>query len=92
MTNTTTNELGEAFETFVPANKADDKGRQIGFVVGLRDNGSDFYAWVQNARYTGNGQWADFGAPQRSRRFDSLAAANSWAYSTARSRIAKLQG
>jgi hypothetical protein len=49
---TTTQQLGEIFETFVPANKTDDKGRGIGYVVGLRDNGTDFYAWVQNARGT----------------------------------------
>jgi hypothetical protein len=87
----TTNVLGEVFETFVPAKKVDDKGRVIGFVVGLRDNGSDFYAWVQNARQTGNGEWIEFGTTQRSRKFASQTAATSWAYSTARARIQKLQ-
>ena len=87
---TTTLELGPTFETFVPANKRDAKGRHIGFVVGLRDNGVNFYAWVQNARYLGNGQWVEFGVQQRSRCFDSLKAANTWAYTTARERIAKL--
>jgi hypothetical protein len=84
----TTAELGPIYETFIHANKLDSKGRHIGYVVGLRDNGTDFYAWVQNARYVGNGEWVEFGVQQRSRRFDSLQAANAWAYATARERIA----
>ena len=87
---TTTTELGPIFETFVHANKRDDKGRHIGYVVGMRDNGVNFYSWVQNARYLGNGEWVEFGVTQRSRCFDSLQASRNWAYATARQRIAKL--
>lgn len=87
--------LGEIFETTLPANKKDGKGREIGFTVGLRDNGVDFYAWVQNARLvkgtTISGEWADFGVGQRSKKFTSAKAASSWAYGAARDRIAKLK-
>lgn len=93
-------ELGEIFETFVSANKFDEKGREIGFIVGLRDNGEDFYAWVQKARRevkTRNGvrlspgDAYDFGPRQRSKKFPSHAAAKAWAYGTARERIAALK-
>lgn len=87
---TTTQDLGEIFEALVHANKKDDKGRGICYVVGMRDNGEDFYAWVQNARYLGNGDWIEFGTAQRSRKFSSHEAAKQWAYGTARERIAKL--
>ncbi len=87
-----TKELGETFETFVSAKKFDNKGREIGFIVGFRDNGEDFYAWVQNARRVGlNGEPGDFGTRQRSKLFASQQAAKSWAYGTARERIAKLK-
>lgn len=89
MTTTTTPELGEIFETFVPAGKVDSKGREIGFTVGLRDNGKDFYAWVQAARKVG-ADFKDFGVVQRSKLFTSQEAATGWAYRTARERIAKL--
>ena len=85
----TATEFGETFENYLPAGKVDYKGRKIGFIVGLRDNGSDFRAWVQNARFV-NGEWADFGVTQRSKSFSSQQAATSWAYSTARARIANL--
>lgn len=81
--------LGETFETTLPSGKFDGAGREIGYTVGLRDNGVDFYAWVQNARRT-KSEWKDFGTPQRSKRFDNQAAANRWAYATAKERIAKL--
>lgn len=84
-------ELGQAFETFVSANKRDSKGREIGFIVGLRDNGTEFYAWVQNGRSDRRGNFKDFGAAQRSKVFDSKEAANTWAYKTAKERIAKLK-
>lgn len=88
-------ELGEIFETTLPAGKKDSAGREIGFTVGLRDNGVDFYAWVQNARLVKgtaiNGEWKDFGVSQRSKKFTSQDAARRWAYSTARDRIAKLK-
>ena len=87
----TTQELGEIFETLVHANKKDDKGRGICYVVGMRDNGTDFYAWVQNARYFGNGKWIEFGTQQRSRKFTSQESANLWAYGAAKERIAKIK-
>lgn len=88
-----TAELGETFETNLGSGKFDDKGREIGYTVGFRDNGTDFYAWVQNARRVivkGGFEWRDFGVPQRSKCFASQAEANKWAYTTARARIAKL--
>lgn len=91
---TATNEatLGDIFENWVDAKKLDSKGRRIGFVVGFRDNGTDFYAWVQNGRMEnkGNADWSEFGPAQRSVKFTSQSAATSWAYQTARERIAKL--
>ncbi len=83
-------ELGEIFETFVSADRKDSKGREIGFIVGFRDNGIDFYAWVQCARRTTLTNWSDFGVRQRSKLFTSQVAARTWAYMTARARIAKL--
>lgn len=81
---------GEALESFVGSGKIDAKGREIGFTVGLNDNGTDFAAWVQSARRTKAG-FADFGVPQRSRNFATQRAATAWAYATARERIAKLK-
>ena len=86
---TNTKELGDTFETTLSANRVDSRGREIGFTVGLRDNGVDFYAWVQNARKV-KGEWVDFGVLQRSKHFTSNDAARDWAYSTAKARIAKL--
>jgi hypothetical protein len=81
--------LGEIFETTLPSGKFDSAGREIGYTVGLRDNGVDFYAWVQNARRV-KGEWKDFGVAQRSKKFGSQVEANRWAYATAKERIAKL--
>jgi hypothetical protein len=41
---------GELTETYMNSNVRDNKGREIGFIVGFRDNGTDFRAYVQNAR------------------------------------------
>jgi hypothetical protein len=92
---TTTNEapqLGDIVESWVDAKKLDNKGRRIGFVAGFRNNGTDFFAWVQSARMENksNADWREFGPAQRSVKFTSQAAATSWAYQTARERIAKL--
>lgn len=84
------NPVGEEFETFMSAGKMDSKGREIGFIVGFSDNGEQFYAWVQNARAVGH-DFSDFGTRQRSKEFTSQKAANTWAYRTARERIAKLK-
>lgn len=83
-------EYGEIFESHMGTNRCDDKGREIGFVVGLRDNGTEFAAWVQNTRRV-NGAWKEFGVMQRSKSFTSQAAATSWAYATAKDRIAKVR-
>ena len=82
--------MGDSFEQFIQSKKFDNKGRAIGYVVGLRDNGTDFYAWVQNARADVSGGWVEFGVRQRSRKFNSADKAKSWAYRTAKDRIAKL--
>lgn len=79
----------EEFETFVSAEKCDLKGREIGYIVGFSDNGTDFYAWVQNARRC-EGDASYFGVRQHSKRFASQVEANRWAYRTAKERIAKL--
>jgi hypothetical protein len=84
-----TSEFGEIFEAVLEAGKKDSKGRKIGYIVGLRDNGTDFRAWVQNARFV-KGDWSDFGVIQRSKSFRSQEEATRWAYSTAKERIAKL--
>jgi hypothetical protein len=86
---TTAAQFGEPLETYLTARKFDSKGREIGFAVGLNDNGTDFHAWVQCVRRV-KGEWRDFGTRQRSKKFSSQAAATRWAYSTARERIAKL--
>lgn len=83
-------ELGEIFQNFLGTGCKDSKGREIGYVVGLRDDGTTFYAWVQNTRRV-NGEWQEFGAPQRSKSFSTQQAANVWAYTTAKQRIAKVK-
>lgn len=86
----TTTQFGDIFETHLPTGKRDSKGRMIGFIVGFRDNGTEFFAWVQNARLV-NGEWADYGVRQRSRSFPAQHFATTWAYAAARVRIAKIQ-
>ena len=96
----TANPLGDIFEAYLDSGKTDQKSRRIGYIVGLRDNGTDFYAWVQNARMDKAGEFFgllgglpfDFGVVQRSKKFTSQSAATAWAYSTARARIAKIGG
>jgi hypothetical protein len=83
-------EYGPTFEAYMAAGRKDASGREIGYVVGLRDNGTEFAAWVQNARKA-NGIWVEFGASQRSKSFKSQAAATNWAYATAKERIAKVR-
>lgn len=82
-------EYNNKFETYLDSGKVDSKGRPIGYIVGFNDNGSDFRAWVQNARKV-KGEWVDFGVIQRSKGFSSQKAATEWAYSTAKQRIAGL--
>ena len=83
-------EYGEVFEAYVRSGRYDSKGREIGYIVGFRDNGTDFRAYVQNARRV-NGEWKEFGVQQRSKSFRSQAAATTWAYATADERISKIK-
>ena len=76
-------------ETWVGSGKFDSKGREIGFIVGTNDNGKEFAAWVQAGRKFAN-DFVDFGVRQRSKMFATQQAATTWAYSTAKQRIAKL--
>ena len=76
-------------ETYIGTGRKDSKGREIGWIVGLNNNGTTFAAWVQNARRV-NGEWKEFGVQQRSKSFDSQDAATRWAYATAHERVAKL--
>lgn len=82
--------FGTPVETFVGSGKKDSKGREIGFTVGLNDNGTDFHVWVQASRRVGH-DFNDFGVRQRSVRFASQEAATTWGYATARARIANLK-
>lgn len=81
----------ERFETFIHANKTDSKGRQIGYIVILADNGVEFYANVQKGVALKKGDFAAFGATQKGKKFKTHAAAKSWAYTTAKQRIADLK-
>ncbi len=90
MTTTTTTQLGDISEIYLSTGKHDSKGRMIGFIVGFRDDGTEFFAWVQNARLV-NGMWADYGVRQRSRSFPAQHFATTWAYAEVRVRIAKIQ-
>lgn len=77
-----TNEYGEIFKNFIGTGVKDQKGREIGYVVVFRDNGTDFRAYVQNTRLI-KGEWEEFGVQQRSRSFPSQELATAWAYATA---------
>jgi hypothetical protein len=76
-------------ETHMRSGRHDGKGREIGYIVGLNNNGTTFAAWVQNARRV-NGEWQEFGVRQQSKKFSSQDAATRWAYKTANERISKL--
>jgi hypothetical protein len=81
-------EYGEIIMTFLSSGKFDHKGREIGYAVVFRDNGTDFRCYVQNTRKV-NGEWVEFGVPQRSRSFESQEVATNWGYKTAKERLAK---
>ena len=83
-------EYGEIFQTFMGSGKFDAKGREVGYAVVFRDNGTDFRCYVQNTRKV-NGEWEEFGVPQRSRSFTSQQAAADWGYRTAKERLAKVK-
>lgn len=84
------NDYGDIFENYVRSGRYDSKDREIGYIIVFRDNGTDFRAYVQNARRI-NGEWVEFGVRQRSKSFTSQAAATRWAYATAQERISKLK-
>jgi hypothetical protein len=83
-------QYGDITQSYIRSGRFDSKNREIGYIVVFRDNGVDFRAYVQNARRV-DGEWAEFGVKQRSKSFDSQAAATRWAYATANERIAKLK-
>jgi hypothetical protein len=83
------NNWNNSLETWLGSGKFDGKNREIGFIVGLNDNGSEFAAWVQNGRKIGR-DFNDFGVPQRSKSFLTQNEATNWAYKTAKERIANL--
>lgn len=84
---TTQAEYAPIFETYITNNQKDNKGRTIGYIVALTDNGTDFRALVQNARHVG-GEWVEFGVRQRSHSFRDQDTARRWAYQTAKERLA----
>jgi hypothetical protein len=81
--------MNDILENFLSTGIKDSKGREIGWIVGLRDDGVNFYAWVQAARKV-NYDFFDFGPRQRSVCFTSQKAATLWAYTTAKERITNL--
>jgi hypothetical protein len=83
-------EYGEIFQNFIGTGVKDQKGREIGYVVVFRDNGTDYRAYVQNARLV-DGEWQEFGVKQRSKSFPSQDLANAWAYATASVRRHKVR-
>jgi hypothetical protein len=83
-------EYGDITESYIRSGRYDSKNREIGYIVGFRDNGVDFRAYVQNARRV-DGEWQEFGVQQRSKSFTSQAAATRWAYAAANDRIAKIK-
>jgi hypothetical protein len=83
-------QYGEITENYIGTGRKDDKGREIGYIVVFRDNGTDFRAYVQNARRV-NGEWVEFGVKQRSKSFPSQSTATAWAYATAQVRRAKVR-
>jgi hypothetical protein len=84
------NEYGDIFETYLGSGRKDNKGREIGFLVALVDNGIDFRALVQNARRV-NGDWQEFGVRQRSKSYKSQEQATRFGYAIAHQRIAALK-
>jgi hypothetical protein len=87
---TTAAAYGDIVESHIGTGRFDSKGREIGFIVALVDNGTDFRALVQNARRV-SGQWVEFGVKQRSKSFTSQKFAAAWAFVTAHARIAKVR-
>ena len=85
-----TQPYNEITETYLPTGRKDSKGREIGFIVALVDNGTDFRALVQNARRI-NGEWQEFGVRQASKSYRSQAEATRCGFAIAKERIAKVK-
>ena len=83
-------QYGEITESYIGTGRFDSKDREIGYIVVFRDNGTDFRAYVQNARRV-NGEWVEFGVKQRSKSFPSQSTATAWAYAAAQVRRAKVR-
>lgn len=81
-------QYGDITQIWVGAAINDGKGREIGWAIGLNDNGDDYAAWVQSARRTSAG-FSDFGPRQASRSFTTQEQATAWAFSEAKARVAK---
>jgi len=78
-------------EHFIGTGRKDGKGREIGWIVGLNNNGATYAAWVQSARRVSlYGDWQEFGVQQRSKYFANQADATNWAYATVYARCAKV--
>jgi len=85
-----TQTYGEITETHLGTGSKDSKGREIGFIVALVDNGTDFRALVQNARRI-NGEWQEFGVRQSSKSYRSQAEATRCGFAIANQRIQKIK-
>ena len=85
-----TQPYNEITETYLPTGRKDFKGREIGFIVALVDNGTDFRALVQNARRI-NGEWQEFGVRQASKSYRSQAEATRCGFAIAHQRIANIK-
>jgi hypothetical protein len=83
-------EWSDPLESFVGTAIKDSKGREVGWIVGLRNDGINYYAWVQNARKL-NHKFSDFGVKQRSVCFTTQEQATLWAYTTAKQRVANFR-
>ena len=85
-----TQPYSEITETYLLTGRKDSKGREIGFIVALVDNGTDFRALVQNARRI-NGEWQEFGVRQASKSYRSQAEATRCGFAIANQRIANIK-
>lgn len=87
-------DFDKAIQIWKGSKKLDEKGREIGYIVGFNDNadGKQFAAWVQNGRRdVKTGEFVEFGVKQRARYFDNKTCATTWAWHTCRQRIAALK-
>jgi hypothetical protein len=85
-----TQAYGEILETYLGTGMKDSKGREIGFIGALVDNGTDFRALVQNARRI-KGEWQEFGVRQSSKSYRSQTEATRCGFAIANQRIANLK-